>query len=895
MKNSIDRKLAKSSLLLLSMTLFLFMAVAIWLSVLNSSIQQEHADAAILAELNARGIALVLNHSRALSGLASDYAFTDVGSLVKESVSDDPTILFGAFFDAQGNVWVSHFQETSPGLTTGQSVSELFGGHLPSWELSPIEPIQRTLNYKGTQFLEFAAPVRSHNEVLGYIRYGLSSHQADALRKVAEERNQTHLIFNLYVLGIVWLGVIAVGYAMSRRFAKRITTPLELLTSAAGQIVEGRYDTAINTYGDDEIAMLARRFDIMRIAIHRKVHDLSTINSASEAIFSKRLTHDAVDAAFHSITQNMEVMEIALYLKVGQTPYELVKDTGGFSEAQHNSIVRSLGKAESTPFCLQNFYVLPLKESADMCGAFVLFLDSTRELSNAHRDFCHSVCRSLLNAIKNIRMREVIEQQNRNLEITVDHRTRALTKKKNDIESMLNNLQQGLFIIETNLRVHQQYALFLEEILGTKDIAGRLFFELLFDRADISSENKSRIKSAAHAVLGLDVFMYELNSHHFINQYQLEVKGKKKTLLLQWNPITHNDIVEQLMVSVQDITQINLLQIQAIEQQEELSIIGQMLAVNESYLTNFILDTKQLLQASETGLTQTLGQSNLLCEEISKTLGVFHTIKGNARVFDFTYLTNMVHEVESTYAVTERYELHTEAQMLLEDTQKIMQEVKRYQAIAEQKLHRDFSQKNNSTEPQTLFDILRPLTFALPKLAQSAGKETPKFRLRGGFLNPPPNWASALRGVVMHIVNNSIVHGIESNKARKALGKEEQGIISIIANNENSLFTMRIYDDGQGVDIVRLQQRFLEETGAILHEDDHEAIKNYLFKIGYSSATESSLSAGRGVGLNAAQMLLAEIGGEIEIEFKNSSTGKNGHTQRGIFKNCLFKITIKAP
>ncbi|PIY11040.1 MAG: hypothetical protein COZ18_04780, partial [Flexibacter sp. CG_4_10_14_3_um_filter_32_15] len=62
-------------------------------------------------------------------------------------------------------------------------------------------------------------------------------------------------------------------------------------------------------------------------------------------------------------------------------------------------------------------------------------------------EFASSVARLLVITIKNIRMREVIEEQNRTLEQKVEERTQALREKTNDILNMMQNMHQGLFTI----------------------------------------------------------------------------------------------------------------------------------------------------------------------------------------------------------------------------------------------------------------------------------------------------------------------------------------------------------------------------------------------------------------------------------------------------------------
>ena len=67
-------------------------------------------------------------------------------------------------------------------------------------------------------------------------------------------------------------------------------------------------------------------------------------------------------------------------------------------------------------------------------------------------------------------------------------RTQALQEKNNDIICMMQNLQQGLFIILEDGSIHPEYAKFLDVIFNTTEIAGVNFTELLFKRTEIGAD-----------------------------------------------------------------------------------------------------------------------------------------------------------------------------------------------------------------------------------------------------------------------------------------------------------------------------------------------------------------------------------------------------------------------
>ena len=65
---------------------------------------------------------------------------------------------------------------------------------------------------------------------------------------------------------------------------------------------------------------------------------------------------------------------------------------------------------------------------------------------------------------------------------------REIEQKKIDMQTMLQNLEQGIFVISKNQTIHREYSQFLEKILGTKEIAGQIFDKVLFSQCNLSRE-----------------------------------------------------------------------------------------------------------------------------------------------------------------------------------------------------------------------------------------------------------------------------------------------------------------------------------------------------------------------------------------------------------------------
>ncbi|OGI09156.1 MAG: hypothetical protein A2Y40_03990 [Candidatus Margulisbacteria bacterium GWF2_35_9] len=121
---------------------------------------------------------------------------------------------------------------------------------------------------------------------------------------------------------------------------------------------------------------------------------------------------------------------------------------------------------------------------------------------------------------------------------------------------------------------------------------------------------------------------------------------------------------------------------------------------------------------------------------------------------------------------------------------------------------------------------------------------------------------------LMHLVRNSVDHGIETVSERRAAGKHEEGTILLNAYHQGSSIIIEIKDEGNGIDIDALKAKAISK-GLILEDDaknmtDKEAV-NLIFLPGFSTAKQVSDLSGRGVGMDVVKKNVERLNGVIEI------------------------------
>lgn len=124
---------------------------------------------------------------------------------------------------------------------------------------------------------------------------------------------------------------------------------------------------------------------------------------------------------------------------------------------------------------------------------------------------------------------------------------------------------------------------------------------------------------------------------------------------------------------------------------------------------------------------------------------------------------------------------------------------------------------------------------------------------------------------LIHLLRNSMDHGIETPEERIQKGKPETGIIELSAFNEGDNIIIRISDDGRGIDPEKIKRVALQK-GLITNEEaqkmsDSDAIE-LIFLPGFSSAEVTTDISGRGVGMDVVKSKISSLGGTVHIASK---------------------------
>ncbi len=119
---------------------------------------------------------------------------------------------------------------------------------------------------------------------------------------------------------------------------------------------------------------------------------------------------------------------------------------------------------------------------------------------------------------------------------------------------------------------------------------------------------------------------------------------------------------------------------------------------------------------------------------------------------------------------------------------------------------------------------------------------------------------------LVHLVRNSLDHGIETPDIRTAAGKPETGVLELSAFHQGGNIIIKIKDDGAGLNTEKIRSIAIEK--GVITEDqqlDKQSIDELIFAAGFSTADAVSDLSGRGVGMDVVRRNIEDLGGNVEL------------------------------
>lgn len=148
-------------------------------------------------------------------------------------------------------------------------------------------------------------------------------------------------------------------------------------------------------------------------------------------------------------------------------------------------------------------------------------------------------------------------------------------------------------------------------------------------------------------------------------------------------------------------------------------------------------------------------------------------------------------------------------------------------------------------------------------------KQTPVFLVEGDDVELDPEEYGDFFKSLVHIFRNSMDHGLESDEERLELGKSERGLVECqVSRLDGGRFTLRISDDGRGIDLEKLKEKAAEKqihTGEELEQMSESELCHLIFADRLSTKSAADSLSGRGIGMSAVRDACLKLDGKLEV------------------------------
>jgi two-component system, chemotaxis family, sensor kinase CheA len=477
------------------------------------------------------------------------------------------------------------------------------------------------------------------------------------------------------------------------------------------------------------------------------------------------------------------------------------------------------------------------------------------------------------------------------MRVRFERAARAAQEQTRDI---LLTVKEGLFLLDADYRIGSVWSEALTRLFGRRDFAGLTFEELLTGM--VPPATLSTASKYIKLLWGERAQESLIKSINPLGQVEVQVEnahGGRDTRYLQFDfhRVLGPEGITHVLVSVTDITSSVMLARELQESQEnanaQVDMIMGVMHIDPVQLGSFLDATETGLQLINAILKEPARSDADFRKKLDGIFRELHSIKGEASAVGLGTVAHRVHALEDGVSELKQRSGLTGNDFLplVVKLDELMAHLKMLRELAER-----FSSLRGAASPAPgERGASRPIDELLPILQtlaeRLAGDHRKRFRLQSsGLAEVPAAYRGPVKEVLIQLLRNAAVHGIESADVRRAHTKEETGLVQIEFVKRAEGYELVFEDDGAGISTEHLKAAAVRKR--LLTQDeadamDSRAAMSLIFRPGFSTEDQVSLDAGRGVGMDVVARSIYTLGGKIGVS-----------TTPGKFTR--FKITLPA-
>ena len=493
----------------------------------------------------------------------------------------------------------------------------------------------------------------------------------------------------------------------------------------------------------------------------------------------------------------------------------------------------------------------------------------------------------------------------------------AAAAARQQTEDILSTVREGLFLLDSDLKIGTIHSDATAQLFQRESVAGITFEDLLRDLVTP--------KTLAIATKFVKVLWSERTKENLIrsinplNEVELLVgeKGSKdaETRYLEFNfhRVRREGAITHVLVAVADVTARVALAAQLKGAQDsaqnQMDAFLSILHVDPTQLSSFLDDSDVAFKMINATLRDPARDSATFRRKIDGLFRQIHSIKGEAAAIGLGSMESRAHALENDLAaLRDRTDLTgddflpllTKFDDLVSHSHSVRDMVTKLASFRE-----SFGNQPKHVPAAPARISTGDTTTRTPKITEEAvaAEATLQRSAREGFVasaqqladriandhgkkvvvtcrghdQVPETYRRPVKDVLIQLIRNAVVHGIETPAERQSSGKSPEGHIRIQfeMTEGGRAFRMMCEDDGRGLTPDKLRKTAVAK--GIISQTDATALSDQeammlVFRSGFSTAKDVTRDAGRGVGMDVIAEIAARLGGRISL---NSEVGKN--------------------
>jgi two-component system chemotaxis sensor kinase CheA len=295
--------------------------------------------------------------------------------------------------------------------------------------------------------------------------------------------------------------------------------------------------------------------------------------------------------------------------------------------------------------------------------------------------------------------------------------------------------------------------------------------------------------------------------------------------------------------------------------------VSQMVEMDESIVGDFLEDAIPALEQLLPPLQVKTESQSELRETLDSIGRTAHKIKGDANILNFDDVVRSLHLFEDRLEPLKLKPLLRQKDFdnFPAAINQIIVNLKKFTAITQHVDTPKRERKKGTASAQQLFQRLQSFVGKVSKDTKKDIKLVDK-----GFEQAeiPIKLQKDVLSMVVQLLRNSIVHGIEDTAKRKAAKKQPYGTIRLELQIEIGTFTVSVRDDGGGLDYGEIKQVAISSGKYSKEQIDNYSssqLRNLILQPGFSTSKKIDENSGRGIGLDLVNTTVKKLGGSLAI------------------------------